>query len=85
MVGWHCQLNGHEFEKTPGDGEEPGSLECCSPWGHKESDTAWRLNSNNVMSKLRNAAKELIYLFSKRNKNDDLMVKYEQDVGQTER
>ena len=40
MVGWHCQLNGHEFEKTPGDGEEPGSLECCSPWGHKESDTA---------------------------------------------
>ena len=29
MVGWHYQLNGHEFEKTPGDGEEQGSLECC--------------------------------------------------------
>ena len=35
MVGW----NGHEFEQTPEDGEGPGSLACCSPWGHKESDT----------------------------------------------
>ena len=86
-VPWHKYhwLYGHEFEQTLGDSEGWGSLVCCSPWGHKESDTAWRLNSNNVMSKLRNAAKELIYLFSKRNKNDDLMVKYEQDVGQTER
>ena len=21
MVGWHHQLNGHEFEQNPGDGE----------------------------------------------------------------
>jgi len=21
MVGWHHQLNGHEFEQAPGDGE----------------------------------------------------------------
>ena len=35
MVGW----NGHEFEQTPKDGEGQGSLACCSPWGHKESDT----------------------------------------------
>ena len=35
MVGW---LNGHEFGQTPGDGEGQGSLACCSPWGHKESD-----------------------------------------------
>ena len=35
MVGWHHWLNGHEFEQTPGDGEGPGSLVCCSPWGHK--------------------------------------------------
>ena len=34
MVGWHHQLNGHEFEKFPGDGEGQGSLACCSPWGH---------------------------------------------------
>ena len=38
MVGWHHQINGHEFEQTAGDGEEQGSLACCSPWGHKESD-----------------------------------------------
>ena len=39
ILGWHHQLNGHEFEPTPGDGEGQGSLACCSPWGHKESDT----------------------------------------------
>ena len=33
MVGWHHQINGHEFEQAPGDGEEQGSLGCCSPWG----------------------------------------------------
>ena len=38
MVGWHHQLNGQEFEQTLGDGEGHGSLECCSPWGHKASD-----------------------------------------------
>ena len=38
MVGWHHQLNGHEFEQTPRDSEGQGSLVCCSPRGHKESD-----------------------------------------------
>ena len=38
MVGWHHQLNGHDSEQTQGDGEGQGSLACCSPWGHKESD-----------------------------------------------
>ena len=47
MVGWHHQLNGHEFEPTPGDGEGQGSLVCCSPWGLKESDTTEQLNNNN--------------------------------------
>ena len=47
MVGWHHWLNGHEFEEAPGDGEGQGSLECCSPWGHKKSDTTERLNFNN--------------------------------------
>ena len=45
MVGWHHQLNGHEFEQAPGDGEGQGSLTCCSPWGHKESDMTERLNN----------------------------------------
>ena len=34
----HHQLNGHESEQAPGDGGGWGSLACCSPWGHKESD-----------------------------------------------
>ena len=38
MVGWHHRLNGHGFEHALGDGERQRSLECCSPWGHKESD-----------------------------------------------
>ena len=47
MVEWHHQLNGHEFEQAPGDGEGQGSLACCSPWGHKESDMTEQLNSKN--------------------------------------
>ena len=39
VVRWHHQLNGHEFEQTPGVGDEQRGLACCSPWGHKESDT----------------------------------------------
>ena len=46
MVGWHHQLNGHEFEQTPGNSEEQGNVACCSSWGHKESDRTWQLNSN---------------------------------------
>ena len=36
MVGWHHQLNGHEFEQAPGVGDGQGSLAYCSPWCHKE-------------------------------------------------
>jgi len=38
MVGWRHRLNGQELEQTLGDSEGEGSLECCSPWGCKESD-----------------------------------------------
>ena len=44
MVGWHHRLNGHEFEGTPEVGDRQGGLACCSPWGHKESDTTEQLN-----------------------------------------
>ena len=44
MYKWHHRLNGHGFEQTPGDSEEPGSLACCSPWGCKESDMTEQLN-----------------------------------------
>ena len=39
------QLNGHEFEQTPGDTEGQGSLACYSPWDHKESGMTERLNT----------------------------------------
>ena len=45
IVGWHHQLNEHEFEQAPGVGDGQGSLVCCSPWGHKESDTTKQLNN----------------------------------------
>ena len=48
MVGWHHQLDEHEFEQTQGDGEGQGSLVCCSPWGRKESDVTEGLNSSNA-------------------------------------
>ena len=46
MVGWHHRLNGHESEQTLGDSEGQGSLVCCSPWDHKESDMTEQLNDN---------------------------------------
>ena len=44
MVGQHHQVDGHAFEQAPGVGDGQGSLACCSPWGHKESDTTEGLN-----------------------------------------
>ena len=51
MVGWHHPLNGHEFEQALGDGEGQGSLACCSPWGHKESETTERLKKQQIIFK----------------------------------
>ena len=45
MVGWHHWLNGPESEWALRDGEGQGSLECCSPWGPKESDMTEWLNN----------------------------------------
>ena len=47
MVGWHPQLNGHEFGQTLGDTEGQESLVCFSPRGCKESGTTWLVNDNN--------------------------------------
>ena len=44
MVGWHHQLNGHEFEQVLGNDEGLGSV-CCRPWGHKDSDMTEKLNN----------------------------------------
>ena len=44
IVGWYHGLDGHEFEQAPRAGDGQRSLKCCSPWGHKESDTPEKLN-----------------------------------------
>ena len=44
MVGWHHQLNGHEFEQTLGDSEGQGHLVCCGPRGLK--DVTYQLNNS---------------------------------------
>ena len=36
----------NNFAQALEDGVGQGSLACCSPWGHKESDTTERLNNN---------------------------------------
>ena len=47
IVGCHYQLNGHEFEQAPGDGQGQVKPGVCSPWGYKESDMTEQLNNNN--------------------------------------
>ena len=53
MVGWHHQLDGHEFEQALGVGDGEGSLACCNPWGRKESDTTEQLNRTELRVKKR--------------------------------
>ena len=52
MIGWHHQLNGHEFEQAlgVGDGQRSHHLITtevhCSPWGRKKLDPIEQLNNN---------------------------------------
>ena len=45
MVGWHHQMDGHEFEQALGNSDGQGSLARFSPWGCRELDTTERLNN----------------------------------------
>ena len=47
--------NGHETEQTTGDSEGQGSLVCCSPWGHKDMDTAQQLKQQWHSGKITNS------------------------------
>ena len=49
MVGWHHQLDGHEFEQALGVSDGQGCLACCSPWGCKELDTTEWLNRTELI------------------------------------
>ena len=44
MAGWHHQVDGCEFEWTPGDGDGQGGLACFDSWGRKESNTTEQMN-----------------------------------------
>ena len=44
LVGWHHELDGHEFEQAPGVGDGQGRLVCCSPWDRKDLDMTEKLN-----------------------------------------
>ena len=80
MVGWHHPLNGHEFEQASGVGDGQGSLACCSPWGHKESDMTERLNRTNSDTQKRQR-KELKHVSRKKEKN--FLMRKEQPKQQT--
>ena len=42
-VEWHHEIDGHVFQQALGFSDGQGSLMCCSPWGHKESDMTGKL------------------------------------------
>ena len=48
MVGWHHRIKGHEFAQALCDSEGQGSLACCSPRGHKESDMTVTEQQQNI-------------------------------------
>ena len=52
MVGWHHQLNGHDFKQALGARDGQGSLVYCSPWGRIESDMTEQLNNTNNKNNL---------------------------------
>ena len=63
MIRWHHQLNEHEFEQIPGDGEGQIMLECCSLWGCKESGMTQVLNNSKLSSNTVNKLNEFIHKF----------------------
>ena len=76
LVGWHHQLNGHEFEQSLGDDEGWGSLAYCSPWGHKESDTTERLNTTIVQKHYEVSRNSMLnfYVFLASNTQSDTLL-----------
>ena len=61
MIRWHHQLNGHEFEQTPGDDEGQGTLVCCCIQCHKELDRTEQPNNSNTELGLQNLIYSCIF------------------------
>ena len=49
----HYQLDGHEFEQTPGDSGGQRILACYSPLSQKESDAVQGVNNKAVPETVR--------------------------------
>ena len=85
MVGWHHQLDGPEFEQTPGDSEQQGSLVCCSPWGGKSQTwlSDWTTKLVNLLDFRGKEWKSIVvnyriifssFFFSPKSKNSNVVV-----------
>ena len=70
MVGWHHQLNENELEQASGVGDGLGSLVCCTPWGHKESDMTERLNRTETFHESHKIFLKFSFSFFSKNKID---------------
>ena len=50
IVGWHHQLDGHDFEQALGVGDRQRRLAYCSRWDCKELDTIeWQLTVHQLI------------------------------------
>ena len=52
VVGWHHQLDGHEFQQAPGIGGGQGKPGVLHSMGRQESDMTERLNNNKINERL---------------------------------
>ena len=63
MVGWHHQLEWHEFEQASGIGGGQGSLVCCNPWDRKELDMTEWLNVNWICGSLLTTSLTILWIY----------------------
>ena len=64
VVGFHHQLNGHEFEQALGVGEGEENLTCCSSWDLKVSDKTETEMTDYSINNSRVFLSTLFYTFS---------------------
>ena len=62
MAGWHHELDGREFDWTPGDDDGQGGLVCWDSRGRRESDTTEQLNWTDTFTVLNNVSTPLFIL-----------------------
>ena len=63
IVGWHHQLNGHEFEQGLEESEGQRCLACWNPRGHKQPDTTEQLNNEVYIQVYYSAMKKKVIFY----------------------